>query len=245
MKRDIDKILMEWKNGDRRKPLLIRGARQVGKTYSVRELAKTFDIFLEVNFEEDSNVRRLFDVSLSPDVLCENLSAYYNKEIIPGKTLLFFDEIQSCPQAISSLRFFYEKLSDLHLIATGSLLEFALEQIPSMGVGRITSVFMYPMSFVEFLTPLGEDLLLEKIKNGNPDNPLTDALHHKAVRLFKIFQLIGGLPEVVDSYCNNRNINLCLEILDDLIITFMDDFAKYKDRVSVARLNEVFNSIAR
>jgi uncharacterized protein len=244
MKREIDKDLSEWKSSYKRKPLLIRGARQVGKTYSVRKLAETFDVFLEINFEEDRNVGKLFDGSLTPDLLCENLSAYYNIEIIPGKTLLFFDEVQLCPNAISSLRFFYEKKPDLHLIATGSLLEFALEQIPSMGVGRIKSIFMYPLSFQEFLTASGENLLCNKILKSTFNFPLEGVLHKKAINLYKTFQLIGGLPEVVDTYIHKRSINKCFEILDDLVITFRDDFAKYKDKVSVLRITEVFNSIA-
>ena len=243
MKREIDAVLHDWKNSYKRKPLLIRGARQVGKTYSVRKLSEEFDIYLEVNFEEDRNVGKLFEGSLTPDLLCENLSAYYNVEIIPGKTLLFFDEVQLCPNAISSLRFFYEKKPDLHLIATGSLLEFAIEQVPSMGVGRITSLFMYPLSFQEFLTASGEEMLRNKIINNKCDVPLEEALHKRVIHLYKTFQLIGGLPEVVDTYIHTRSISKCVEILDDLITTFRDDFAKYKDKVSVLRLTEVFNSI--
>jgi len=247
MIRKIDKNLIEWKNDCKRKPLLIRGARQIGKTYSVRNLSETFDSFLEVNFEENTNVKKLFDDSLTPALICEKLSAYYNKEIIPGKTLLFFDEIQNCPKAISSLRFFYEKMPNLHLIATGSLLEFAFEQIPSMGVGRIKSLFMFPLSFNEFLTALNENLLLNIIRKNIKfvqGSPIEEPLHKKAINLYKTFQLIGGLPEVVDSYISERNLNKCFEILDNLLITFKDDFAKYKNKVNVSRLTEVFNSAA-
>ena len=254
MIREIDNNLNEWKNDCNRKPLLIRGARQIGKTYSVRKLSETFDTFLEVNFEENPNIKKLFDNSLTPSLICEKLSAYYNKEIFPGKTLLFFDEIQNCPKAISSLRFFYEKMPELHLIATGSLLEFAFEEIPSMGVGRIKSLFMFPLSFNEFLTALNEELLLNIIRKNikfvqgdrciTTVTPIEEPLHKKAIDLYKIFQLIGGLPEVVDSYIIERNLNKCFEILDNLLITFKDDFAKYKNKVNVSRLTEVFNSIA-
>ncbi len=242
MIREIDKNLIEWKKDCNRKPLLIRGARQIGKTYSVRKLSERFDTFLEVNFEENPNIKKLFDDSLTPSLICEKLSAYYNQEIIPGKTLLFFDEIQNCPKAISSLRFFYEKMPELHLIATGSLLEFAFEEIPSMGVGRIKSLFMFPLSFNEFLTALNEKLLLNIIRKQSKE--FEEILHKKAINLYKTFQLIGGLPEVVDSYIKERNLNKCFEILDNLLITFKDDFAKYKNKVNVSRLTEVFNSIA-
>ena len=242
MNRVIDEILLKWKEGKRRKPLLLRGARQVGKTYSVRQLGRKFDVFLEINFEEDPHVGKLFKGVLSPDLLCRNLSAYCGKEIIPGRTLLFFDEVQSCPEAILSLRYFYEKLPELHLIATGSLLEFALEQVPSMGVGRIKSIFMYPLSFNEFLKVSGEDALLDMIQDCRYTSPLPSSLHSKALNLYKTFQLIGGLPEVVNTYLDTQSINLCFEVLDDLIITFKDDFAKYKERANVTRIAEVFSS---
>jgi predicted AAA+ superfamily ATPase len=146
-KRKIDNELSNWKKQKKRKPLLLRGARQTGKSSAVRNLAKQFDSFLEINFDEDESVHKIFaEGSLSPQTLCEKLSVTYNTPIIPGKTLLFLDEIQSCLPAISSLRFFYEKLPDLHVIAAGSLLEFALTELPTFGVGRIRSLFMYPFS---------------------------------------------------------------------------------------------------
>lgn len=151
MRRYIDKYLLQWKQDPNRKALLVRGARQVGKTYSIRQLGKTFKNYLEINFEEEKPIKQFFLGSLAPETICQKLSAYFSVHIIPGETLLFFDEIQSCPQALSSLRFFREKMPDLHLAAAGSLLEFVLSEIPSQGVGRIHSLFMYPMSFDEFL----------------------------------------------------------------------------------------------
>ena len=150
-KRFIDNILVDWKNSDDRKPLLLRGARQIGKSSAVRQLSKSFEHYVEINFEEKPEIKELFQRSLSPYQLCENLSFFTGIPIIPGKTLLFFDEIQSCLPAISSLRFFYEQMPELHLIAAGSLLEFALSELPSYGVGRVRSAFMYPFSFDEFL----------------------------------------------------------------------------------------------
>lgn len=153
--RSIDTELATWRKEKEGKPLLIRGARQVGKSTAVRELAKQFDHFLEVNFEEQKQGHKIFEEDLNPKELCENLSILYNVPIIPGRTLLFFDEIQACIPAISSLRFFYEKYPELHVIAAGSLLEFALAEIPSFGVGRIRSMFVYPLSFEEYLTGIG------------------------------------------------------------------------------------------
>ena len=152
MKRFVDSELLKWKESINKKPLLIRGARQVGKTYSVRQLAKSFDYFMEVNFESDRSVHRFFKKNFDPDEISLNLSAYYNVPIKDGQTLLFLDEVQACPDAISSLRFFYEKRPGLHVIAAGSLLEFALQELPSFGVGRIDNLFMFPLSFDNFLS---------------------------------------------------------------------------------------------
>jgi uncharacterized protein len=245
MKRIIEQEFIEWKEADNRKPLLLRGARQIGKTYSVRKFKNCFDNYLEINFEEDKRVKALFNDSLNPIVLCDRLSAFYQTDIIPGRTLLFFDEIQSCIPAISSLRFFYEKMPDLHIIAAGSLLEFALEELPSMGVGRITSLFMYPLSFYEFLMARGEDKLIAMIENATVSgNEIIDVFHQKLLDHYKTFQIIGGMPEVVKSYVHKKSLNKCFKILDDLLLTFRDDFAKYKNKASVRRITEVFNSVS-
>jgi predicted AAA+ superfamily ATPase len=151
LERRVDKELVFWKNDKEHKLLLLRGARQVGKSRSVRKLAELFEHFIEVNFEKNKKVHRLFDGDLDAHEICEKLSALFKKPIMPEKTLVFFDEIQSCPNAISALRFFYEDYPELHVIAAGSLLEFALEELPSFGVGRIRSVFMYPLSFACFI----------------------------------------------------------------------------------------------
>src|SRR5574344_1603434 len=161
LKRIIDSELLDWSKSANRKPLLVRGARQVGKSSAIKALSTNFDYFVEVNFEEQKQVQTLFYGDLDPKTLCENLSVLYNTPIIPDKTLLFFDEIQACVPALSSLRFFYEKMPELHVIAAGSLLEFALSEIPSFGVCRIRSIFMYPFSFDEFLLANNETRLFE------------------------------------------------------------------------------------
>jgi len=243
MERTIDKYLLEWKHEPARKVILVRGARQVGKTYAVRKLGKTFKYFLEVNFEEDPTLSSFFKQSLNPENLCEKLSAFFSVPIIQGKTLLFFDEIQSCPEALSSLRFFYEKNPALHVIAAGSLLEFALSEIPSQGVGRISSLFMYPMSFTEFLLAKNAGTMLDILKKCNGQNPLEEAFHKKFVDYLKTYLLIGGMPEVVQAYLEHRDLTLCQKKLDDLLVTFRDDFSKYKKKSPVGRLREVFDSI--
>lgn len=245
IKRDIDKELSRWKNQANRKPLLLRGARQVGKTETVRNLAKSFYNFLEINFEENKRIHTIFEGNLSPDEICENLSAIYNITIIKGKTLLFFDEIQSCLPAIQSLRFFYEKMPELHLIAAGSLFEFALSAIPSFGVGRIRSMFMYPLSFNEFLGALQEDKLSDLKKKASPGYPLQISIHEKLLTYLKKFLFLGGMPEVISTYIKSKDFNSCGKVLDDLIFSFNDDFAKYKKRIPATRVRDVFNSMIK
>lgn len=246
MKRSIDIALIKWKKSKGRKVLLLRGARQVGKTYAARTLGKEFENFVEFNFEENPSLKHFFEGPLDPESICEQLSVYSENNIVPGKTLLFFDEIQTCPNAIRSLRFFYEKLPELHVIAAGSLLEFALSEIPSFGVGRIESLFMYPMSCYEVFSAIASEKLSDSINNPkNLQTALSVPLHQKAIKLFKLYQLIGGMPEIVDSYKNQRDITLCQKKLDALIQTMQDDFAKYKSRTPVAQLWEVFQSIAQ
>jgi uncharacterized protein len=245
MKRHIDKYLLEWKSNPTRKVLLIRGARQVGKTYSVRELGKSFRYYLEVNLESDKAVHHFFQYDLSPDEIRRNLSAYYNIPVIDGETLVFFDEIQACIPAISSLRFFYEKTPFLHVVAAGSLLEFALKEIPSFGVGRIENLFMYPMSFDEFLLASNQENLLEVKHGGSHDNPLNQAIHQRLVEFLKQFLLTGGLPEVINTFMETNDLRRSQNVLDQLIIGLEDDFSKYKKLVPVSRIREVFQAVVQ
>ena len=246
MRRAILSKLQDWKSEKNRKVLLLRGARQVGKTYIVRELAKGFTNYLEVNFEKNADVKYFFDQNLDPVRICANLSAYFNIPVIDGKTLLFFDEIQSCPGAIQSLRFFYESKPDLHVIAAGSLLEFALEDLTSWGVGRIRSLYMYPMSFDEFLLANNEDSLLDLKKNASERIPLNPAFHEKLKDYLRKFLIIGGMPEAIKTYVGNKSdISSVQNILSDITISYHDDFAKYKSRIPVLRLREVMESVIK
>ena len=243
--RKIDYDLHAWITESGRKPLLLRGARQVGKSSVVRHLAKQFDHFLEINFELDKNARDLFAHSdLSPQRLCQELAAIYETPVIPGKTLLFLDEIQSSLPAISSLRFFNEKYRDLHVIAAGSLLEFALQELPSFGVGRVRSLFMYPMSFFEFLNAGNHRTLLQSIQNAHCKNPLSDTVHKKIIQLLKKFLILGGMPEVVSAYVHTQDLLSCQRILDDLVISLRSDFSKYREKVSTLQISAVFDSVA-
>ena len=246
MKRLVFETMLEWKASKNHKVLLLRGARQVGKTYIARELGKTFKSFVEVNFEKDADVKQFFDQNYDPERISASLSAYYGNPIIDGETLLFFDEIQSCSKAIQALRFFYEARPGLHVIAAGSLLEFALADLPSWGVGRIRSLFMHPMSFDEFLLANNRESLLDLKKNASPENPLNSAFHNMLIDYLKKFLIIGGMPETVKTYTENQSdITAVQKVLSDITISYYDDFAKYKNRSPLLRLREVLSSVVK
>jgi predicted AAA+ superfamily ATPase len=246
IKRQIDTVLLDWKNAKRHKPLLLRGARQVGKSSSVRELGKHFEYYLEINFEnkEHKKAKKIFENSSSPKRITDELFAMFGVPVEAGKTLLFLDEIQSCLDAISALRFFYEEMPELHVVAAGSLLEFALEELPSFGVGRITSQFMYPLSFSEYLCAMKMERLSEAVKTATPEKPLSPPIHQTALKYLVNHIVIGGMPEVVASYSSGGTLAECMKILDDLMRTYYDDFAKYKKKIPPLLLRQTFRSIA-
>ena len=240
----IDVKLQQWSSDIYRKPLLLRGARQVGKTSAVRNLGLQFKYYVELDMNDMSNLHPLFEKPLSPQQICEQLSIITNIPIIAGETLLFLDEIQACPAAIGKLRYFYEQYPEQHLITAGSLLEFVLEDLSSFGVGRIRSMFMYPFSFEEFLIALREKNIVDTYRKASPQKPLFEAVHQKLTDRLRTFLIIGGMPEVIAAYIIKKDILSCQRILDDLIISFRDDFAKYRKKIPVSRINDVFISVA-
>lgn len=242
-KRHIDEQLTEWKDAAGRKPLLIRGARQVGKSTAVRELGKGFKYYVEINLERQQSLKKLFTEDIDVKKTCTNLSAVLAIPIIPGETLLFIDEIQSCQPAIRALRYFKEDYPELHVIAAGSLLEFALEELPSFAVGRIRSLYMYPFSFDEFLLAQGLDLQVEAKNRATPDNPLVEPLHAQMKEQIRAFMLTGGMPAAVTEWVERRDYAEVRRVHNDIIDTYRDDFSKYKKRVSPELLRMVLNSV--
>lgn len=168
----------------------------------------------------------------------------YAKPIIPGRTLLFFDEIQDCPEAIMALRFFKEDMPELHVIAAGSLLEFALAELPTFGVGRIHSMYMYAMTFDEFLEANGESIMLNLKRKASAENPLSEPLHAKLIALMRTYFLVGGMPEVVSKWVDTHDYLQCQEIQDDIISGYEDDFPKYRKKVDPALLRLTLRSAA-
>lgn len=242
--RIIDTYLSEWAARKTHKPVLLRGARQVGKSTAVRHLGEQFENYVEVNFEKEPEYKALFKDNLDVTRIIPQMAAICGKPIKPGKTLLFLDEIQVCPEAIMSLRFFKEDLPDLHVVAAGSLLEFALEELPTFGVGRIHSMFMHPMTFDEFLKANGESLLMDARNHATATKPLPTVLHDKLIKLLRTYMLVGGMPEVVAKWVKTHDFLLCQEIQDDIIVSYEDDFPKYRKRVDPMLLRLTMRSAA-
>lgn len=245
IERKVDVELLAWRKSSSRKPLLIRGARQVGKSTAVRNLSKQFDHFIEINFDEQPEYQNLFANTSDINDLLEQLAIITQTPIIEGKTLIFLDEIQASLFAISKLRYFYERKPNLHVIAAGSLLEFALSELSSFGVGRVRSLFMYPFSFVEFLGALNEKPLVGLIGQSNSDKPLNAIFHEKLKMYFKKFLIIGGMPQVVQTYVANGDLLEVQRILDDLIIAIQADFVKYKRQIPPTSMKSVFDSVVK
>jgi len=242
LKRAIFQELKRWKENPHRKPVLLRGARQVGKTYIVRELGKLFRDFVEINFELLPETGKIFERDLVPDRILRDLSLLFGKKIIPGQTLLFFDEIQQVPKAIQSLRYFYEMSPQLHIISAGSLIDFELEKI-GMPVGRVTSIYMYPMSFLEFLLAKNEPLLTEMILQHDAKTKLNDAVHRKMLHLLGEYFAIGGMPEAVQCWIETEDLNNCGQIHRTIIDSYRQDFNKYANKFQIKYVELLFNAI--
>ncbi len=242
MERFVYKNLIEWIKAQRRKPLLLRGARQVGKTWLVEKLAKeNFTYFLKVDFEKNPGLVALFGGDLNPVQICAELEIRAGVDIVPGKTLLFFDEIQNAPRAIMSLRYFYENMPELHVIAAGSLLEFVFSEI-SFPVGRIQMQEIYPMNFAEFLLALNFRKASEVV--NSPIVAVSDQIHDFLTEKLRTYWFTGGMPECVKVYSETQSLRQTFQVQDEIIESYRFDFNKYKPQTDVNCLNMVFATIA-
>lgn len=246
MKRLVDYYLGEWKKSGHRKPLLLRGARQIGKTYAVRELGKTFENIVEINFELTEGARGIFEKGdLEPERIIRDIFLLTNKRIIPGSTLLFFDEIQNTPKVLTALRYFYEKLPTLHVIAAGSLLDFTI-QATGIPVGRVSSLYMYPISFFEFLCACGHEGLAQELVPGKFIAPLSEPIHNKLLSLFGEYCAIGGMPEAVMRWKDSDGDPApSFEVHHALLDTYRQDFGKYADKFQIKYVSTLFDAIPR
>ena len=244
MKRFIEDILIKWKDEKGRKPLILSGARQVGKSYVIEQnFARQFEQLLSINFEKQPEFHSCFESGYDPAKILRRIEALAGQRLTIGKTLLFFDEVQFCPEAIISLRYFFEEMPDLHIMAAGSLLEFTIEKI-SIPVGRVTFRHLGPMSFEEFLHNSGNQILLEEIREHPVSMPFPEALHNRAISLLKEYLAIGGMPQVVASYIEHQDYLRCQELLADLLESYLKDFPKYSSKYSDLKyIDTVFSRV--
>jgi len=247
MKRTVLEALEHWLRGQKRLPLVLRGARQVGKTWLVRDFAKAMGLRLvEVNFERaESETQSLFRQK-DPRAITRGLELVTGHAIVPGQSLLFLDEIQAMPEVFANLRWFAEELPDLPVIAAGSLLDFVLaDHAFSMPVGRISYLHLEPMTFEEFLDATGQARLLEEIVRWTPTATLHEVAHARLSKSYRDFMVIGGMPRVVQCWIDRGSVRECAELQQSLLGTYRDDFSKYAHRMPVERVGRVMESIPR
>ncbi len=246
MERDASKELQAWLTRPGRRPLILRGARQVGKTWLARDLADRADrTLLELNFERDPQVASLFE-SPDPRAVLRAVEVYLGRRARPEESLLFLDEIQAAPEILAKLRWFAEELPELPVIAAGSLLDFALAQPAfSVPVGRISYLHVEPMSFEEFLAAAGGDGLLDLVRGADAAHPIAVPLHDRLLEQLRDFVLVGGLPQAVEAWCAERSYLDVARIQQDLLATFRDDFSRYSGRIPIQRLERVMSAVPR
>src|SRR5579872_688930 len=246
MRRDRTSFLIHWLNSNSRKPLIIRGARQVGKTWLIRDLANSQERrLIEINFEKRPDLESLFS-SNDPKEIIINIAASTGSKIEPSKAILFLDEIQAAPHLLEKLRWFAEDMPELPVIAAGSLLDFTLAKHEfSMPVGRIGYLYLEPLSFEEFLDGLGQHELRSYLENYNWKLNIPTAIHSQLMKAIKEYLVVGGMPAAVSNWANEKAPDTISQIHFDLLTTYRDDFAKYSGRLTVDRLEDVINSVPR
>lgn len=245
MKRRIEAGLLNWKNQKDRKPLIVYGARQVGKTYSIISFGKNnYADYAYFNFEANEELKSIFDRNLEPSRIVLELGAVLGRRI-SEHTLIIFDEIQAAPKALTSLKYFYEQAPEYHIIAAGSLLGVALERENySFPVGKVNSINMYPMDFYEFLMATGNEALADIIEAGyRDDTPLSEQLHSRALELYRAYLVVGGMPEVVREYVETNDYRMVRVKQAEIINNYTADMAKYATKNEAVRHVATYNSI--
>lgn len=242
MQRDYIEEMKKWQHSPSRKPLLVRGARQIGKTYCIQAFAKeSFEHLIEINFELQKEYKACFD-TLYPEKILEKIYTLSHLKAHPGKTLLFLDEIQECPNAILALRYFYEKMPELHVITAGSLLEFTLRKSEfRMPVGRVESLYMYPLSFKEFLIASKEQPLLDVINHADLHTGIDTVYHERLLECLRQYWLLGGMPEVVASYLQQADVELCQRIQNSILEGYRADFGKYSSQSNIRYIQRLYD----
>ncbi|MBC8182258.1 AAA family ATPase [candidate division KSB1 bacterium] len=244
MKRDIYKKLLNWKTSPRRKPLLIKGARQVGKTYILQQFGKQeYSSVVYLNFEEEPLLDDFFTQSLEPEKIIRNLSLYFKQEIKPEEDLIIFDEIQASNNGLNSLKYFNEKANEYHIVAAGSLLGIKLSKPKSFPVGKVNFLNMYPLTFLEFLEAINKKELRDLIENTTNLNPFPELFHQELITLLRSYYFIGGMPEAVQFYSETDNLSKVREIQKEIINSYLLDFAKHAPTQDIPKLSLIWDSI--
>ena len=242
MRRLVDDRLLRWKTSNRRKPLVVRGGRQTGKTWSVDRFGKNhFSSVVKIDLEKRRDLHDIFAGDLSSRTILSHLALVAGRRIIHGETLLFLDEIQACPRALMALRYLYEEASDLHVVAAGSLMEFALSEV-SFPVGRVQFLNMYPMTFAEFLVAGGQDQLAEILQE--PPARLDDVAHQLLLNRLREYFFVGGMPEAVRAYYEAMSVLDAFEVQSEILDSYRQDFAKYAPRADKTCLDRVLAGCA-
>ena len=242
MKRWVEQQLISWKDSPRRKPLIIRGARQVGKTWIVENvLAGQFENFVKIDLEKRRDLHIHFAGNLDPRTILSYLELAEGR-ITPGKTILFLDEIQACPRAIMALRYFYEQMPELHVVAAGSLLEFAFGEI-SIPVGRVQYLPMHPMTFHEYLLAMGREPMAEYSLLSPAEVDKT--VQEMTLRELRNYFFVGGMPECIKTYRDSGSMVQTFRVQSEILNSYRDDFSKYMPRIDALCLDSVFLNVAK
>jgi predicted AAA+ superfamily ATPase len=242
MKRSAEKNLIAWKESLSRKPLLIYGARQVGKTWLMKQFGEQeFANTVYVNLEKEIPLRTLFEQDYQPKRIIKAIETYFNQDILPGKTLLIFDEIQEAKGALTALKYFNEELAELHIIGAGSLLGIALKQQTSFPVGQVEFLHLYPMSFYEFLLATGNLKLVKLIEEK--DWQLLISLRTNIISLLKSYYFVGGMPEAVLSFSLDNNYSQVRKIQENILLSYEQDFAKHAPTEIIPRIRMIWNAV--
>lgn len=246
MKRKISQFLIEWKNNPYRKPLILQGARQVGKTYSILEFGRNnYENVAYFNFETNPSIGKTFEESLEPGYLIPILSRIANQTIVREKTLIFFDEVQLCERAITSLKYFCENAPEYHVIAAGSLLGLAVgREKYSFPVGKVDMKTLYPMDFEEFLLALNEESLVTQIQNCYDNNTqMPHAVHEAAMNYYRQFLVVGGMPDCVDKFVETKDYVLIRHIQKTILASYLNDMSKYNRANEIKKTRLVYDNI--
>ena len=246
MYRKISKYLDEWKASGHRKPLILQGARQVGKTFSVLEFGRTkYDNVAYFNFETTPVLNDTFEGDISPKTLIPVLSHICGQTIVRERTLIVFDEVQLCERALTSLKYFCEEAPEYHIIALGSLLGVAVNRAKySFPVGKVDMKTLYPMDIEEFMLALGEDMLVDKIRECfDNDSPMPAALHESAMRLYREYLIVGGMPECVVQYAGTKDFILVRTIQDSILAAYLNDMSKYNNLNEIKKTRLAYDNV--